>query len=93
MFKVGDHVQWTSQAGGSSKTKQGVVVALAPEGSERMNASPCKYANQHFPNHSRMFDGLSWERGGVLVEVRDGKTDRAKPKLYMPRVKLLSIVE
>lgn len=92
MFKVGDHVQWTSQSGGYRKTKQGVVVALAPENTS-LKSSPLGYARKHFPEHLIMFDGITWQPCGVLVEVRDGKTNRAKPKLYMPRVRQLSIVE
>ncbi|WP_369625378.1 hypothetical protein [Marinobacterium sp. BA1] len=40
-------------------TKEGVVVAVAPEGQSRMKASPCRYADEHLPAHARMFDGWS----------------------------------
>jgi hypothetical protein len=85
MFKVGDTVTWTSQSLGFHKTKCGVVVATAPSGDVRLGTTPLDYAKEHFPAHKLMFDGLAWEPNGVLVEVRDGKTARAKPKLYMPR--------
>jgi len=31
-FRVGDEVEWTSQAGGYRKTKRGVVMAVVPPG-------------------------------------------------------------
>lgn len=86
MFKIGDAVTWTSQSSGFQKTKCGVVVAVAPSGADRLASAPTTYAKEHFPGHKLMFDGLAWEPNGVLVEVRDGKTARAKPKLYMPRL-------
>jgi len=88
-LKIGDSVTWTSQALGFEKTKNGVVVAVAPSGADRLDSSPLAYAKEHFPGHKLMFDGTAWEPDGVLVEVRDGKTSRAKPKLYMPRLSKL----
>lgn len=90
MFRVGDFVTWTSQSQGSTKTKTGRVVAnQLTAGDDR----PVHYAVKHFPDHRLMFDGWSWETHGVLVEVYDGKTTRAKPKLYMPRVRHLKRIE
>lgn len=34
MFKVGDEVTWTSQAGGHAKTKNGVVAEVVAAGKE-----------------------------------------------------------
>ena len=90
MFRIGDTVTWSSQAQGSTTTKTGKVVAnaLVADG-----VRPGEYADLHFPEHRAMFDGRSWETHGVLVEVPGGKTARARPKLYMPKVKHLKLVE
>lgn len=80
-YNKGDQVAWESQSGGFTKRKEGVVVANA---SDDDHGHPVSYAKRAFPGHKIMFDGLGWHPDGVLVEVRDGKTERAKPKLYMP---------
>lgn len=93
IFKKGDRVTWQSQAGGSTTTKTGVVVGFV-----RSKEMPIAVAMEKFPDHRRMFDGTiipgypSAEKA-YLVEVRDGKTDKARPKLYMPWPQHLSLVE
>ena len=84
MFKVGDVVTWKSQAGGSSTRKTGTVVGIV-----KQDDTPFRLAREKFPGHRMMFDG--WRIPGktdaeraYFVEVRGGKTDMAKPKLYMP---------
>lgn len=90
-IQLGKKVKWTSQSAGYQKEKKGVVVFVAnPEADRR---SPIEVAAESFPGHIRMFDGTIWQKDGVLVEVRDGATDAAKPKLYMPRVSALSITK
>ena len=90
-IQLGKKVKWTSQSAGYQKEKKGVVVFVAnPEADRR---SPIEVAAESFPGHIRMFDGTLWQKDGVLVEVRDGVTDAAKPKLYMPRVSALSITK
>ncbi len=88
-FKIGDKVSWTSQSGGFTRTKTGVIARIIKAGGR----APWEIANLDFPNHRRMFDGYripgtmpNDQSGqvGYLVEVRDGKTNKAKPKLYMP---------
>jgi len=78
MFKIGDEVTWTSS--GTSKTGVVVRVLSRPE-------IPFAVHKKEFPKHRRMFDGSQIPGGyahGYLVEVRDGKTARAAPKLYLP---------
>ena len=90
-IQLGKKVKWTSQSAGYQKEKKGVVVFVVnPEADRR---SPIEVAAESFPGHIRMFDGTLWQKDGVLVEVRDGVTDAAKPKLYMPRVSALSITK
>lgn len=83
MFKVGDKVEWESQAGGNYRTKKGEVFDVI-NGYEA--PAPGDY---HF--HKTMFDGDGSPRGheSYLVEVPGGKTPKAKPRLYWPRVSQL----
>lgn len=97
-FKVGDEVEWTSQAAGSTTTKRGIVVytsAMAEQNSDTLEAwsRPRFVVRQIFPSHQIMFDGGRWHKSGVLVEVNDSKAGRAKPKLYMPFPSKLKKVE
>ena len=89
-FKIGDKVKWTSQSGGFTRTKEGLIVRILIGESP---TPPYVVANREFPKHKRMFDGTripgttpNNEKNavGYLVEVRDGKTSKAMPKLYMP---------
>jgi hypothetical protein len=83
MFKVGDKVQWESQAAGFLKKKQGEIFRVITKWEAPMPGD--------FPDHKTMFDGDGMARGhySYLVEVPGGKTDKATPKLYWPRVKNL----
>jgi len=76
-FKKGDKVKWSSSAQGSWKEKTGVVVKVVRAGSE--------------PN----LVGSGWPRDheSYVVEVAQGTTGKAKPKLYWPRVAGLELVE
>lgn len=106
LFKVGDRVNWTSQAGGSAKTKRGNVVFVYKPGESELqkkigSIGPREYARQNFPEHKLMFDGNRWplqsKEGGrptVFVSVEDGgKSGRAAPKLYMPKIGLVKKVD
>ena len=87
-FSIGDEVTWKSQAGGRTTEKSGKVVAVLRKG----DGSPISIAGKKFPDHRRMFDSLTIPYGqseAYFVEVRDGKTTKTKPKLYMPRAKWL----
>lgn len=79
MFKIGDKVQWTSQSGGSSKTKIGMVVKIIKNGS-RPSPDEIRY-----PGRARYHDSY-------LVSVKTGKTEKAKEKLYWPIVSKLQSV-
>ncbi len=92
MFEIGDKVGWTSQSGGFTKTKSGEVVRVL----SKPDGAPLWVARKEFAEHRRMFDGLSIPGGariGYFVEVRDGKTPRAKPKLYMPYPEMLEAIK
>lgn len=81
-FKIGDKVCWKSQARGCTKEKSGEVVYIL-----RPDETPVKVAGRVFPDHTRMFDGLlgtGFPGYSYLVEV--SVSERAKKRLYMPRV-------
>jgi hypothetical protein len=87
-FKIGDVVRWESQSIGSSKIKTGKVVAvLKYKAFGCVGSSIRRLAAYKFPNHRRMFEGWSMpcnQDVAYFIEVKDGKTERAKPKLYLP---------
>ena len=79
MLRIGDVVEWESQAAGSTTKKIGTVIWILEKGD-----NPLWYARNNFGSHMRMFDGLSLPGNAFrayLVEVTDGKK---KPRLYMP---------
>ena len=89
-FEVGDIVAWSSQAGGRVKNKKGKVVYKSNLNSKLF---PTRIHGGLFSDHSRMFDGLSFEKPyGYLVSV-PGDTSERKPKLYMPRVSGLRLMK
>ena len=80
-FKVGDHVQWSSQAGGSTKPKIGVIEKTVPAGMPVLD-----YTQE-----------LRWPGGprqtiSYLVRV-PGKTAASKGQLYWPHTSRLSVVK
>lgn len=89
-FEVGDIVAWSSQARGCIKNKKGKVVYKSNLDSRLV---PIRIHDAGFSDHTRMFDGLFFEKPfGYLVSV-PGDTPERKPKLYMPRVSGLRLVE
>lgn len=87
MFKVGDRVTWTSQSQGSTTTKSGEIIAIVPAGSTPHRIMlPDKYRNCRC-----MYDGMRRDHESYIVAVIPGKTGKASPQLYWPRVSLLSL--
>jgi hypothetical protein len=77
VFKIGDKVQWTSQANAYTKTKHGIVVGIV---------GPCEPASQvacRLALYLRHKPGLFREHESYLVRV--GKQE----SVYWPRVKHL----
>jgi len=80
-FKIGDRVEWESQSHGSMKTKVGTVVAINPPNCiehlmAKWGLKGAGYARDH---------------ESYIVAVKAGKTDKAKPKYYWPRVSALRL--
>lgn len=88
-FKVGDRVTWTSQSGGSIKTKTGVVWAVLRDTQALWNYA---YKIKETKTHVKIFDGMTMLAPVMyIVEVQAGP--KAKPRLYLPRPKQLKRVE
>lgn len=82
-FKLGDRVEWESQSAGSMVKKSGVVVAINPPGGiEHVKTKWKLNGAGHSRNHE-----------SYIISVKVGKTDKAKPKYYWPRVSALRLVE
>lgn len=82
-FKLGDRVEWESQSAGSMVKKIGVVVAINPPGGiehvkVKWKLNGAGYARDH---------------ESYIIAVKVGKTDKAKPKHYWPRVSALRPAE
>lgn len=82
-FKLGDCVEWESQSAGSLVKKVGVVVAINPPGGvEHVKVKWGLVGAGYARNHE-----------SYIIAVKVGKTDKAKPKHYWPRVSALRLVE
>lgn len=87
--KVGDEVEWVSQAGGCETTKRGTVV---------YSGEPIGYVHTSLREHQRMpqevqeskYLQFGTVRYGVIVRV-ESKTKRGAPKYYAPRLKNLKL--
>lgn len=89
-FKIGDKVEWTSSAAGTTKTKQGSVIAVLPEGG--MPRDVIRLEEQRL--YKVMVDARSLYRNheSYLVSVPT-KSGRGRPRLYWPRVSALKLVK
>lgn len=95
MFKIGDFVQWSSQAGGFRKHKTGRVVAIVPshrtptgDRAREEGFNVYEVARQHGAR-SRFGGGYARKHESYLVLVEFPGTKR-KPMLYWPVVSKLS---
>jgi hypothetical protein len=78
-FEVGDIVQWTSQAAGSSTTKQGTVVEVVAINTAPKHREQIKDCGRFRPTES------------YVVKVDRG--EKVKPKFYWPLVSLLRMIK
>lgn len=89
-FKVGDRVTWSSQAGGFTAEKTGVVVALVPAGRGATESLPYELKRMALP---RRYDGWPRDHESYVIKVKVGKMDNALPVLYWPRVSGLKLAQ
>lgn len=87
---VGDRVRWSSQAGGSTTTKEGEVV-YSGEALSYINYS--ERDRNALPKEVRDSSKLQFGtvQHGVIVRV-ESKTGRGAPKYYAPRLKDLELL-
>lgn len=99
-MKVGDHVEWTSQANGSKKVKRGLIVAVVPPGvlcksltTLLIKQEKFSFLDGHYDYSAidqRHYNSRTQESYLVVVAAPVGS--RRRPKLYWPIASLLSVV-
>lgn len=94
-FKIGDMVTWTSQSGGYTTEKTGVIVGVVPP-HHRLSLHNYAGFKEDQNGFYRKYNtgpidscGLSRDHESYLVAVKTGKTDKAKKTIYWPIVSLL----
>ena len=90
-MKIGDIVEWKSQAGGYSKRKRGTIVNIVPP-----HKGPLKYIVEAKEETGAAFSstaghGMSRDHESYIVHVPT-KTGKGKGTLYWPKVRNLMIV-
>jgi hypothetical protein len=83
-FKVGDKVQWSSQAQGSMATKRGTVIGVIPPGGHWAFGPEHGYVSHYGGGDMRNHESYL---------VRVPAKGKGKPHLYWPRVSALKAVE
>lgn len=90
MFKIGDQVTWSSQAGGFTAIKTGEVVGVVPAGvyisAANMRGATIAPVDAAL---TKRFDGGKRTHESYLVKLRPGLTEKSTPVLYWPRVNSL----
>ena len=90
-FQLGQRVLWTSSANGTTKEKRGEIVAvIAPRQAPYQHEI---YGGDFHARYKSLVDSRSLTRKeeSYLIAV-PGKTKRARPRLYWPRVSALKAV-
>lgn len=82
-FQLSQEVEWTSQAGGSTKTKRGNIVAFIPAGTA---LRPDSILRKRFRLSNL---GFGARRVDTYLIAVPAKSDKAKPVLYRPATKYL----
>jgi len=90
-FKVGDWAEWTSTAGGSTKTKNGECVVVVPIGGKAYEyaAALCVESKKLYVASTMDGGGLPRDHESYIFALPPKPKGRVR-KLYWPRVKGLS---
>lgn len=92
-FKIGDSVEWESQAGGSKTKKQGKIHYVVPENNSATQRKHIeKYNPGYPPKHNQMFDGLNPRNHESYIVIVESKSGKGKCKLYWPHASKLKLV-
>lgn len=90
IMKIGDKVKWTSQSGGDSTEKQGVITYVISANTRAQNGIRVQAIQQK--THTVMFDGCSSRsHESYIVEVH--QPGKRRPKMYWPRVSQLILIK
>lgn len=89
MLKIGDAVEWTSQAAGRSKPKEGLIVGKVGGGKSALDKLE-RLAKKHNAD-VRCDPGTIRRETTYFVLVQESET--RKPKLYRPRTKHLKTIQ
>ena len=87
---VGDHVEWTSQAGGHQKVKIGTVLAVVPEGWSPMTIMYDMGIMGMYESALGYGESRGHESYLILGPAREG---RRKRQIYFPLVRNLKKIE
>ena len=92
-FAIGDHVEWTSQASGSQRTKRGFVLCVVPIRTFAATVLGKLVILEDY--NMRNLDGgyHCREHESYIIRETQPVTSQAKPKLYWPRVAYLRKVD
>lgn len=90
-LKIGEKVSWSSQAQGCSSKKVGTIVQVIPAGSWLKDVVTQDEAKKEFSLRTD-FAGFPRDHESYLVAV-PGNSDRAKKRLYWPRVSSLKTAD
>lgn len=82
-MKLGDKVQWTSSASGGTRTKCGEIVEVVHPGDR---------PSREFADLHRQGCGYGRDYESYVVRVKQGKTERSKPRHYWPKAEKLLLV-
>jgi hypothetical protein len=90
VLQVGDTAKWTSQAGGSTKTKEAKVVHVVPAGPMSGDSARRFIDSKVKAGTHRSAFGGGWDRPEVsyIMEV-EGSSPKAKKLLYWPVANML----
>lgn len=94
MFKIGEQVAWSSQAGGFTATKIGEVVGIVPPNTyiSAANMRGVVFSDTADATLTKRFDGGKRDHESYIVKLRPGLSEKSSPVLYWPRVKGLRAV-
>jgi hypothetical protein len=88
-MKIGSIVQWSSQAGGCWKEKQGKIVAVVPTNTNPIRGGISAQFNE---THRSTIDSRSLGRPGESYLVEVLALGKGKPALYWPLASKLTEV-
>ena len=91
-IKVGDTVEWTSQSGGNTWMKRGVVEEVVPAFLSPNSCVP-RDSDGRVSGRIMFYGYMPRPQDSYIVRVPGGKTTRAKPLYYCPPAEKLKVCD